>query len=193
MKKLVLSAAALLASTMMFAQVGWSFDKSHSSVKFSISHMVVSDVQGAFKKFSGTIVSEKDDFSDVKVEFTIDVNSIDTDEPQRDAHLKSADFFDITSYPSIVFKSTSFTKVSGNKYKLVGNLTMHGVTKSVSLDVTNGGTIKDPYGNKRTGFKVTGVINRYDFGLKYNAVLEAGGLTIGETVDFVGSLEFIKK
>jgi polyisoprenoid-binding protein YceI len=192
MKKVILSAAALLASNFMFAQ-GWGFDKSHSSVKFSITHMLVSETEGAFKKFSGTLVSEKDDFSDAKIEFTIDVNSIDTDEEQRDAHLKSADFFDVANNPKITFKSKSFTKVSGNKYKLVGDLTMHGVTKTVTFEVTNGGVIKDPYGNKRTGFKVVGLINRYDFGLKYNAMLEAGGVTIGENVTFSATVEFIKK
>jgi polyisoprenoid-binding protein YceI len=192
MKKLIVTAASILASNFMFAQ-GWGMDRSHSSVKFSISHMVVSEVQGSFRKFTGTLTSEKDDFTDAKIDFTIDVNSIDTDEPQRDGHLKSADFFDVAANPSINFKSKSFTKVGANKYKLTGDLTMHGVTKPYSFDVTNGGTIKDPYGNKRTGFKVVGNINRYDFGLKYNAVLEAGGLTIGETLDFVSYVEFTKK
>lgn len=192
MKKIILSAAALLASNFMFAQ-GWGFDKAHSSVKFSVSHMVVSEAEGAFKKFSGTLVSEKADFSDAKIEFTIDVNSIDTDEPSRDAHLKSADFFDVANNPNITFKSKSFKSVGKGKYKLTGDLTMHGVTKTVTFDVTNGGTVKDPYGFTRTGFKVKGSLSRYDFGLKYNQAVETTGVVIGEMVEFTVNVEFTKK
>ncbi|MEY5047543.1 MAG: hypothetical protein RLZZ175_902 [Bacteroidota bacterium] len=192
MKKILISAVALFASAMSYAQ-DWSFDKSHSSVKFSVTHMMVSETAGQFRKFEGSVKPTSADFQNALIDFTIDVNSIDTDVDQRDAHLKSADFFDAAKYPKITFKSKSFTKVDGKKYKLTGDLTMHGVTKTVTLDVVYNGTIKDPYGFNRAGFKITGTINRYDFGLKYNAAIEAGGTVISEEVEIVCAVEFTKK
>ena len=195
MKKVALIlAGSLLAISSSFAQTNWSVDKSHANIRFSIEHLVVSETEGIFRKFDGTLVQKNAaDFVGSNVDFTIDVNSIDTDDEKRDGHLKSADFFDVAKYPTITFKSTAFTKVSGNAYKLTGNLTMHGVTKSVTLDVNYKGTAKDPYGNIHAGFKASTKIVRKDFGLTYNAALEAGGLALGETVDVNINLEFLKK
>ncbi len=195
MKKVALIlAGGLLAVSTSFAQTNWSVDKSHAKIGFTVEHLVVSDVEGNFKKFDGTLVQPNAaDFTGSTVEFTIDANSLDTDEEKRDAHLRSADFFDVAKYPTITFKSTSFTKSGANTYKVTGNLTMHGVTKVVTLDVVYKGTAKDPWGNTHAGFKTTTKIVRKDFGLTYNAALEAGGMVIGETVDILINLEFLKK
>lgn len=194
MKKISLLIVALIASEVIFAQTTkWSFDPAHSSIQFSISHLVISEVTGNFKSYEGTVLSDKADFSDAKINFTIKVNSIDTDNEKRDQHLAGADFFDTEKYPEITFKGKSLKKVSGNKYKLTGSLTMHGVTKTIELDVKYGGTVKDPWGNTKAGFKITGTINRYDFGLKYNSTLEAGGLMLGEEVELVCNIELAKQ
>jgi len=185
---------ALIASGAIFAQTTkWGVDPGHSNIQFSISHMVISEVTGKFSTYEGTVLSDKPDFSDAKINFTIKVNSVDTDNEKRDQHLVSADFFDAEKYPEITFKGKSLKKVSDNKYKLTGSLTMHGVTKTIVLDVKYGGTVKDPWGNTKAGFKITGIIKRYDFGLKYNSTLEAGGLMIGEEVDLVCNIEVAKQ
>jgi len=194
MKKISVLIFALITSGVIFAQTTkWSIDPAHSSIQFSISHMVISEVTGNFKSFEGTILSDKADFSGAKISFTLKVNSIDTDNEKRDQHLKGAEFFDAEQYPEITFKGKSLKKVSGNKYKLTGDFTMHGVTKTVELNVKYGGTIKDPWGNTKAGFKITGTINRYDFGLKYNSTLEAGRLMLGEEVELVCNIELTKQ
>lgn len=194
MKRISLLIFALIASEVIFAQTTkWDFDLGHSNIQFSISHMVISEVTGNFTSFEGTVLSDKADFTDAKINFTIEVNSIDTDNEKRDQHLAGADFFDAEKYPEITFKGKSLKKVSGNKYKLTGDFTMHGVTKTIELDVKYGGTIKDPWGNTKAGFKITGTIKRYDFGLKYNSTLEAGGLMLGEEVELVCNIELAKQ
>lgn len=154
--------------------------------------MVVSEVEGKFKEFSADIKADKVDFSDVKGTFTVALKSVDTDNDKRDEHLRNADFFDVEKYPNLTFVIKKFTKVNGKQYKVTGDLTLHGVTKTVTLDAKFGGTIKDPYGLTRSGFTVSGEINRYDFGLKYNAALEAGGLTIGKKVSIKVNMELTK-
>ena len=136
--------------------------------------------------------ADKEDFSDVKGDITIQVSSIDTKDAKRDGHLKSPDFFDAEKYPTIKYEIVQFKKVKDKEYKLVGNLTMHGVTKSVTLKGVFGGIIKDPYGNTRTGIKITGEIDRYEFGLKYNAAMEAGGMTLGQKVNISCNIEMTK-
>lgn len=166
MKKLAVLTACLLISGASFAQ--WTVDKSHSRVGFTVTHNLISDVDGNFKTFDAKITSSKDDLSDAVFELTADVNSIDTDNDRRDGHLKSPDFFDAAKFGTITFKSTSFKKVSGKNYKLAGDLTMHGVTKPVTLDVVmNGPVTNDTPRGKVTlaGFKSTGVIKRSDFGV----------------------------
>jgi polyisoprenoid-binding protein YceI len=179
-----------LLTTSVFAQTKWNIDAVHSNVRFTVPHLVISEVEGSFKKFSGEVVAAKPDFTDAAVNFTIDVNSIDTDNEMRDKHLKADDFFNAGQFPTATFKSTSFRKVSGNKYKLAGNLTIRNVTKPVTFDVVYGGTAKDGYGNTKAGFKATTVINRFDYGLKWNAVTEAGGATVGQDITIDLKLQF---
>ncbi len=182
-----------VASSVAFAQSTWTIDGSHSDVSFSVSHLVVSEATGKFKKFDGSLNAKGDDFTDAEITFTIDAASINTEDEKRDGHLKSADFFDVAKYPTITFKSKSFKKVDGNKYKLVGDLTMHGVTKSVELDVVFKGTAKSPWGQTVGAFKLSGAINRLDFGLTWNKTLDNGGLLVGETVNITANIEVVKK
>lgn len=194
MKKISLIIATLFLVFGLQAQtVKWKFDKSHSNVRFAVAHMVVSEVEGTFGVFDGNVETVGEDFTKSKIDFTIDINSIDTQNADRDKHLKNADFFDTEKYPSIVFKSKSMKKTSDKKFELKGDLTMHGITKAVVLDVKYGGAIIDPYGNFRVGFKITGEIDRTEWGLKYNSVLDAGGLSIGNEVEIVSNIELIKE
>jgi polyisoprenoid-binding protein YceI len=194
MKKSIILGAFLLSATFGFSQkTDWKIDPSHSSVTFEVAHMVVSDVVGKFDSFDGKILAEKADFTDASINFTIQVSSINTENEKRDGHLQSDDFFDVAKYPTIEFKGKSLTVVSGNKYLLKGDLTMHGVTKAVELNVKYNGTIKDPWGGTRAGFKVSGEIVRADYGLLYNSTLEAGGVMIGETVEISVNLELLKQ
>lgn len=182
----------LAFASLTFAQSSWNFDKSHSSIGFDVDHMVVSEVEGQFTKFEGTFSAAKEDFSDAQITFTIDVASINTENQKRDDHLRSADFFDVAKFPQMTFTGTSFTKKDAKNYVLSGKLTMHGVTKDVKLDVRYGGIIVDPWGNTRAGFKLNGQVNRTDFGLTWNSVMETGGLVVGEEVRIVGRFELIK-
>lgn len=190
MKKFILSAVIALASTVTFAQTKWNIDNVHSNVRFTVPHLVISEVEGSFKKFNGGITSAKPDFTDAAINFNIDVNSINTDNDMRDKHLKGDDFFNAGQYPNMTFKSTSFKKVSGNKYALTGNLTIRNVTKPVKFDVVYGGTAKDGYGNTKAGFKASTKINRFDYGLKWNALTEAGGTTVGKDITIDLKLQF---
>lgn len=184
MKKINALVIMLLLATGVFAQTTYKVDKSHSKLGFSISHLMISEVEGQFGSFDATIVSSKDDFSDAKVELTADVNTINTNSERRDGHLKSADFFDAAKYPTITFKSTSFTKTGDKTYKLVGDLTMHGVTKSVTLDATLTGTAAGRDGKKIVAFKTTGTFSRVDFGVG------KPGTSPGEEVTVVAKMEF---
>lgn len=159
----------------------WSLDKGHSNVKFTVTHMVVSEVDGTFKLFDGSMEHTKPDYSDAKISFTVDVNSINTDNTNRDNHLKGDDFFNAASFPAMKFESTSFTPQGGNKYKLDGNLTIRDVTKPVSFEVIYGGTINTQRGAK-AGFKAKTTINRFDYNLKWDRATETGGLVVGKEV-----------
>ncbi|HEY1032476.1 MAG TPA: YceI family protein [Flavipsychrobacter sp.] len=193
MKKLVLLSALALASVTSFAQGKWNLDRSHSSVKFNVQHLVISEVDGTFKIFDGSVNAPTADFNNATINFTVDVNSINTDDEKRDGHLKSDDFFNAEKYPKMTFTSTSFKKVSGNKYALEGNLTIRDVTKKVKFAVVYGGTVKDPWGNVKAGFKATGKINRKDFGLKWGAMTEAGGAVVGDEVEMEIRVEFAQQ
>ena len=171
----------------------WGYDGSHAKVGFSISHFGISETEGKFTKFDGSVLSDKPDFSDAKIDFTIDVNSIDTSEDQRDTHLKSPDFFDVAKFSSITFKSKSLKSVGKNKYKLLGDITIHGVTKEIGLDVIYKGTVVDPYQNTKAGFKIIGVVNRTQFGLVWNGKLATGDLLVGNDVSLDINIELIKK
>jgi polyisoprenoid-binding protein YceI len=193
MKKLLVLFAAAAVNTGAIAQsTKWNLDKSHSTVGFSVDHMVISETKGDFKQFTVEATADKTDFSDLKVSIDIPISSINTDDEGRDGHLKGADFFDAEKYPTIKFTSTSFKKIKGNMYQLKGNITMHGVTKPITMAVRYGGTIKDPYGKTRAGFVISGELDRYDFGLKYNATLEAGGMAIGQKIRVLCSIELVK-
>lgn len=193
-KQLALAAlaAAALTGNVHAQSTTWTLDKTHSSVGFAVEHMVVSETVGQFNDFTSTIKSDKPDFSDVKGDIVIQVASIDTKEPKRDGHLKSADFFDAEKFPTIKFEIKQFQKLSKKDYKLVGNLTMHGITRSVTLNGKFAGIVKDPYGMTRTGIRISGEIDRYDFGLKYNAAMEAGGMVIGQKVEINCNIELTK-
>jgi polyisoprenoid-binding protein YceI len=166
----------------------WAVDKAHSSIKFTVTHMVISEVEGSFKIFEGTVEHTKDDFSDAKINFTVDVNSVNTDNEGRDKHLKSDDFFNAEKYPAMKFESTSLTPAGGNKYKLTGNLTIRDVTKQVVFDVNFGGIAKTQRGNK-AGFKATATVNRFDYNLKWSAATEAGGLVASKEVGITVNVE----
>lgn len=181
-----------LLSTTVFAQTKWNFDKSHSEVGFSVTHMLITETDGFFKDYDGSIVSSSDDFQNAQISFEAKTASIFTDNEKRDKHLRSADFFDAEKYPTIKFVGKSFTKVEGKNYKLVGDLTIKDVTKEVTLDVKYNGTINDPWGNTRAGFKISGEVDRFAYGLTWNAALEAGGLVVSKEVDLNIKIELIK-
>ncbi|MEP0860633.1 MAG: YceI family protein [Ignavibacterium sp.] len=170
----------------------WKIDPAHSEIKFKVKHLVVSTVTGQFKVFDATVESEKSDFSDAKISFWADVNSIDTRNEQRDAHLKSADFFDAVNHPKIVFESKAINKKSDNEYEVVGDLTIRGVTKEIKLNVTYNGTVKGFGGGEVAGFEMTGKLNRFDYGLQWNALTEAGGIVVGDEVKIEISCELTK-
>jgi len=169
----------------------WTVDKAHTNVKFSVSHLVISDVEGNFKSFDGTMTSSKSDFTDAKINFTVDVSSVNTDNENRDNHLKSPDFFDVAKYPKMTFVSTSIVPLGNNKFTLVGNLTIKDITKPVTFEVTFGGTA-NAMGGTHAGFKATAKIDRYDYNLKWSMATEAGGAVVGKEVDITLNVDFKK-
>ncbi len=171
----------------------WVVDPSHTSVKFTVTHLTVSEVEGRFNKFNGSVESATADFNNAQISYTVDIASISTDNEMRDKHLKSDDFFNAEKYPQMAFKSTSFKKVSNGTYTLEGNLTIRDVTKKVKFAVVYGGTVTDPYGNTKAGFKATGSISRKEYGLKWNALTEMGGAVVGDKVNMILNLEFAKQ
>ena len=186
MKKVTLFAALLFASVSAFAQ-NWTLDKSHSNLAFTVTHMMLSEVDGKFQNFDVTMTSAKPDFTDAQIDLTADVSSIYTNQEKRDGHLKSPDFFDAAKYPKLEFKSKSISKVSGNKYKLIGDLTMHGVTKPVTLDAVITGPVTNPQSKKTlAGFKVSGEVKRGDFTLgSAPAAVVSDEITIRATGELV--------
>jgi polyisoprenoid-binding protein YceI len=194
MKSVFLLLTITFFSLTSFAQTTlWGYDASHAKVGFSISHFGISETEGKFTKFDGKVQSDKADFSDAKIEFTIDVNSINTEDVKRDAHLKSPDFFDTEKFPSITFVSKRLKSAGKNKYALTGLLTMHGVSKEITLDVAYKGTVVDPYKNTKAGFKISGSLDRTAFGLKWNGNLGTGELLVGNEVMLDINIELIRK
>jgi polyisoprenoid-binding protein YceI len=189
MKKFNTLFVAMLIAGATVAQTNWTLDKGHSSVAFSVAHMVVSETTGNFKDFDVKAVSKSEDFVGAEVEFTAKTASVFTDNEKRDGHLKSDDFFNAEKFPEIKFKGTIVKE--GGKYLLKGNLTMRDVTKPVSFDLTYGGKVK-AYGGEKAGFKFTGKVNRQEFGLKFNKALEGGGLVVGDDVEFTCKIELNK-
>ncbi|MPY87999.1 MAG: polyisoprenoid-binding protein [Luteitalea sp.] len=178
-------------STMSETTTIWNIDPSHSSLEFSVRHLMIATVKGRFSDVTGRVVSDDSDLTTSQVEVAVGVNSIDTREAQRDAHLRSPDFFDVEKFPTLTFRSTRITDVSNGTFKLVGDLTMHGGTREIVLDVTTEGRGKDPWGGDRAGFSATTKIKRSDFGLVWNQVLETGGVAVGDEVKIAIDLELV--
>jgi polyisoprenoid-binding protein YceI len=174
--------AALTVSSLSHATT-WEFDPAHTAAHFAVRHMMVSTVRGEFGKVTGTVNLDDKDLSHSSVEGTIDVSTINTRQPNRDQDLKSSNFFDVAKYPTMTFKSTSIKKVGKDKYKIVGDLTLHGVTKPVTLDVEASQEVKDMQGNLRRGAHATTKLNRKDFGLTYNKAIEGGGVVVGDQIE----------
>ena len=172
----------------------WQIDPDHSSFQFKVRHLMVSNVKGDFNKVKGAVTMDDKDVSNLNVELTIDASSINTGHAKRDEHLRAADFFDVAKYPTITFVSKKVMKDGPDRLKVIGDLTMHGVTREVTVNV-EGPTqeVKDPWGNFRRGATGTGKINRKDFGLTWNRALEAGGVVVGDDVDIFVDIELIKK
>ncbi len=177
--------------TITATKTTWAIDPTHTEVQFKVKHLVISTVTGFFKKFSGSIESENDDFDGAVVNFSLDANSIDTNQSDRDGHLKSPDFFAAEQYPTLDFTGT-LNKVSGSEYTLDGALTIRGTAKATLLTVNFGGTMVDPWGNTKAGFEINGKINRKDFGLNWSALTEAGGMVVSEEVKLHINAELTK-
>ena len=186
MKQAILFAFALLISTITFGQSAWALDKAHAKMTFTVTHLGISEVDGVFKSFDAKLTSSKEDFSDATFELNADLSQVTTNNEMRDGHLKKADMFDVEKHPTMTFKSTGISKVADKKFKLTGDLTMKGVTKSVTLDLTLIGTAVDQRSQKKmVGFKATGTIKRTDFGV--------GGMpfmVVSEDVELRASGEF---
>jgi polyisoprenoid-binding protein YceI len=161
----------------------WNIDAAHSSIAFSVRHMVVSKVRGRFAKYTGAIRIDDSDITQSSVEVSIDASSIDTGVPERDTHLRSPDFFDVEKFPALHFRSTRVDKLAEDRYRVVGELTLRGVARELSLDVEYGGRGKDPWGNERIGFVAKTSLDRKDFGLTWNQLLETGGILVGDRID----------
>lgn len=174
------------------ATSNWNLDPSHSEIGFKVKHMMFTNVSGKFNSFEATVTNEDDNFETSKISFSADVASIDTNSTDRDNHLKSADFFEVEKFPKLSFVSTGVKKTGEGSYVVSGDFTIKDVTKTIDLDVEYSGLMKDPWGNTRTGFVITGKINRKDFGLTWNAALETGGVLVGEEVKFNIDVQLIK-
>lgn len=175
------------------ATTEWDFDLAHSSVNFHIRHLMVSKVHGRFTKWSGTLALDEQDLTKSRFDVAIDAASIDTREDKRDEHLRSADFLDVASFPTITYKSTQIEREGEDTYRVLGELTIHGVTRPVALEVEGGARVTDPWGGTRTGFSAKTSISRKDFGLTWNVALEAGGFLVGDKLDITLEIEAIKK
>jgi polyisoprenoid-binding protein YceI len=186
--------AAVLAVSATATTTAWQIDPQHTAAGFAVKHLMISTVRGQFKGVTGTVNWEDQDISKSTVDITIDANTVDSSEPKRDADLKSDKFFDVAKYPTITFKSKKIEQVSAGKLKITGDLTIHGVTKEAVLDV-EGPTppVKDPWGNTRVAANATTKINRQDFGVKWNANMDGGGVVVGDDVAITIDLEMIKK
>ena len=160
----------------------WALDTAHSSVDFSVRHMMIANVKGSFNNFNATIEADPTDLTNATIEFSIETGSVDTHNQDRDGHLVSADFFDVENHPNMTFKSTSIEKTDEGEYNVTGDLTLRGVTKQETFAVTFEGQGKDPWGNEKAGFSASGAVNRSDYGLVWNAALETGGVLVGDKV-----------
>lgn len=175
------------------ANAKWVVDQSHSSLDFTIKHMMIAKVKGTFHSFEANIEADPSDLTSANIQLSIDLASIDTRNEDRDNHVRSADFFDVEQFPKMTFQSTNIVKKSDDEYAVTGDLTLHGVTRPETFTVTFEGAGKDPWGNEKVGFSGTGIVKRSDYGLTYNAVLETGGVLIGDEVKFTVEIEASKQ
>lgn len=182
-----------MQATAIKQDTKWVLDPTHSEIYFKVKHLMISTVTGQFKEFSGTVETEGDDFTTAKVKFTANINSIHTNNGQRDEHLKNSDFFDADTHPQLVFEGHRLEKKDDDEYKLHGTLTLRGVSKEISLNVDFGGLTTDPWGNTRVGFSVSGKIDRQDYGINFGAVTETGGLLLGNEVKLSAEIQFVKQ
>jgi polyisoprenoid-binding protein YceI len=171
----------------------WILDPVHSEIQFKVKHLMISTVTGQFNKFQGTAETMDEDFSTAKARITADILSITTNNEQRDAHLRSVDFFDAGNHPELIFETDKIEKNDEEDFKVYGVLSMRGVSKKITLDAEFGGITKDPWGNTRAGFTLTGKINRKDFGVSFSMLTETGGIALGEEVRIVASAQFVKQ
>ena len=169
----------------------WQLDPTHSELGFKVKHLMITNIKGEFRNFSAEIDGE--DFSKAAISAMIDTSSIFTNEDNRDAHLKNADFFDIDNHKEMTFKGNSLNKIDDENFELTGMLSIKGISKEIKLGVEYGGTSTDPWGNEKMGFSINGKINRSDYGLNFNAPLETGGFLLGEEVKISADLQFVKK
>ena len=186
--------AAVTGTSQAPSPTQWQIDPAHSAAHFSVRHLMISNVRGEFGKVSGNVVLDPSDLTKSTVEVSVDATTINTREPQRDEHLRSADFFDVANHPAITFRSKQITAAGAGRFKVTGDLTIRGVTRTVTFDV-DGPTppVKDPWGNVRAGVSATAKINRKDFGLVWNALTEAGGVVVGDEVSITFEAELIQK
>jgi polyisoprenoid-binding protein YceI len=171
----------------------WTIDPAHSEIHFKVKHLMITNVTGQFNRFSGTVETDGDDLSTAKVHFTAEINSISTNNEQRDAHLRNVDFFDATVHPELIFEGDQLTKIDDENYLLEGTLTMRGISKHVQFNAENGGMIKDPWGNIRVGFTVSGKIHRKDFGVSFGLTGETGNVLLSDEVKINASAQFVKQ
>lgn len=171
----------------------WVVDPVHSEVQFKVKHLMITNVSGSFGEFNASAITEEDDFSTAQLEFSAKINSISTNNEQRDKHLKSADFFDAENYPELTFKSERIEKIEDDNFTVFGIFTIKGISKEVKLNMEFGGISKDPYGTIKAGLSITGRLNRTDFGLTWNAALETGGVMVSEEVRLNADFQFVKK
>jgi polyisoprenoid-binding protein YceI len=170
----------------------WTIDASHSHVEFAVRHMMVATVKGTFNEVKGAVTYDGVSLAEASIDVEIPIASIDTRNVERDNHLKSADFFDAASHPSMTFKSTRIVSKGGNEFELVGDLTIRGTTRQVTLTAESNGALRDPWGMERAGFSAKGKINRFDYGLQWNAALETGGLVVGQDVKITLEVEIVR-
>ncbi|MGE5409529.1 MAG: YceI family protein [Clostridiales bacterium] len=171
----------------------WALDPAHSRLEFSAKHMVISSVKGHFDSYNVNVHTDGDDFKTAEIEVTIDAGSINTGNKDRDNHLKSDDFFNAEKYPSMTFKASLVRQIDEEHYTVVGYLTIRGISKPIELNVEYGGTVNDPWGNTRTGFSLSGSIDRFDYDLKWNALMDTGGAIVGKTIKISGDIELVKQ
>jgi polyisoprenoid-binding protein YceI len=184
--------ATITRETATTTQTSWTIDPAHTEVGFSVKHLMISTVRGRFADVRGTIQLEGDDLTRASVEAEIATASIDTRQEQRDAHLRSADFFEVEKYPTITFRSTSVERIKADRYRIVGELTIRGVTREVILEATDEGRGRDPWGGERLGFSANATIDRREFGLTWNQALETGGVLVSNEIKISIDVEAVK-